>query len=171
MVSKQLEKAFCDQVQAELYSAYLYLGMSASFESMNLKGFAGWMMVQAQEEQLHAMKFYHHILDRKGEVQLKVIDAPEQKFKSALEIFEVALKHEQYVTKRIKDLYEITMTEKDYESLSLLQWFLNEQIEEESTVEDIVQQLKLLKDNPHGLLMLDRELGQRQTEPVTEETA
>lgn len=161
MISKNVQKAMNEQINAELYSSYLYLSMSAHFSSVNLNGFANWMRVQAQEELMHAMKFYDHVNEREGRVMLKAIEGPQVEWGTPLEIFEAVYKHEQHVTSLINDLVSLAMGEKDFASNSFLQWFVDEQVEEESTASDLVEQIRLVGDSKGGLFMLDRELGQR----------
>jgi ferritin len=161
MISKKMEKAINDQINAELYSAYLYLSMAAYFDSTNLSGFSAWMKVQANEEYKHAMKFYGHITDRLGTVTLKAIDGPKTSWKSPLDAFENVFEHEQKVTGLINNLVEIAAQEKDNAAFVLLQWYVNEQVEEEKSADEIVQILKRIKDSSQGLIMLDRELAKR----------
>jgi ferritin len=161
MIDTKMEKAFNGQINAELYSAYLYLSMEAHFKSKNLNGFAGWLRIQAQEEVKHAMKFYDHILERGGSVTLKAIDEPKIEWKTALEAFEDAYKHEQKVTGLINGLVDLSYTEKDYASRSFLKWFVDEQVEEEASAGEVVAKLKMIKDMPGALLMLDHHMGKR----------
>ena len=168
MLSKKVQQAINDQINAELYSAYLYLSMSAWFDSMNLKGFANWMRVQYQEETFHALKFYDYLLSRQAEVRLAAIDAPQTAWKSPLDVFEETLKHEQHVTSLINNLAFLAQEEKDLASGILLQWYVTEQIEEEANADGILQKLKLAADNPGALFMIDNELAARvYTPPVT----
>jgi len=165
MVLKQkIEKALNKQINAELWSAYLYLSMSAYFESINLSGFANWMRVQAQEEVGHAMKFYTHVIERRGRVIVSAITAPPTTWKSPLNVFEDAFKHEQKVTGVIHDIANMAAAEKDHATVSMLQWFIDEQVEEEASTDAIVQKLKMIGTNTSGLYMLDRELAQRKKE-------
>jgi len=161
MLGKKIENAINKQINAELWSAYLYLSMSAHFESINLGGFANWMRVQAQEELGHAMKFYHHVIERRGRVTVTAIAAPSISWKSPLNAFEDAFKHEQKVTGMINDLANMAAGEKDHATANMLQWFIDEQVEEESSADAIVQKLKMIGTNTGGLYMLDRELAQR----------
>jgi len=161
MLSKKIENAINKQINAELWSAYLYLSMSAHFESINLGGFANWMRVQAQEELGHAMKFYHHVIERRGRVTVTAIAAPSISWKSPLNAFEDSFKHEQKVTGMINDLVNMAAGEKDHATANMLQWFIDEQIEEELSTDAIVQKLKMIGTNTGGLYMLDRELAQR----------
>ena len=158
-----MEKAFNDQINAELYSEYLYLAMSAYCESIDLPGFAAWMKQQAAEERLHAMRFYDFVFDRDGRVELEAIAKPQAEYKSILDMFENVLKHEQHVTKLIHDLYALALKENDYAAQVELQWFIAEQVEEEKTAKDIIQQLKWVGDKSTALYMLDQKLGQRPT--------
>jgi ferritin len=161
MISKKMEKALNGQLNAELYSAYLYLSMAAYFESADLAGFANWMRVQVQEERFHAMKFYDYIIERGGRVTLGPIEAPPSDWDSPLAVFEATLTHEQMVTGLINDLMDVAREEKDNASEIFLQWFVNEQVEEEDNVGKVLGQLKLIKDSPQALFMIDREMGQR----------
>ena len=161
MISKKMEGALNVQVNAELYSAYLYLSMESYFKSLNLNGFANWMRVQTQEEVSHAMKIYDFINERGGRALLKGIEGPPTKWKSPLAVFETAYAHEQKVTGLINDLVDLAIKEKDHATNSFLQWFVNEQVEEEASADEIVQQLKMMENAPGGMFMLDRELGQR----------
>ena len=161
MLSKTIQDAMNEQVKNELYSAYLYLSMSAYCEAANLPGFAHWMRVQAQEEVEHAMKFYHFVYERGGRVALQAIDQPPVEFQSPLHVFEQTLAHEQKVTTMIHDLYTLAVQEKDYASQAFLQWFVTEQVEEEASATQIVETLKRIGDKSHALIMLDKELGQR----------
>ena len=161
MLNKTIQDAMNEQIKNELYSAYIYLSMSAYFEEANLPGFAHWMRVQAQEEQEHAMKFYHFINERGGRVVLQAIDQPPIEFESPLDVFERTLEHEQKVTGMIHRLYTLAIQEEDYASQVFLQWFVTEQVEEEDSATQIVETLKLIGDKRHAFLMLDRELGSR----------
>ena len=161
MLKERIEKALNDQVNAEMFSAYLYLSMSANFSAMNFSGFAQWMKVQATEEMVHAMKIYNFIIERGGRVTLAQIDAPETTWETPLAAFEAALKHEQYITGRINDLVDISIEEKDHASNIFLQWFVSEQVEEEASADEIVQKLKLVGNKGNAIFMLDRELGAR----------
>ncbi|MCP4581066.1 MAG: ferritin [candidate division Zixibacteria bacterium] len=161
MISKKMEGALNGQIQEEFYSAYLYLSMSAWFETKNLKGFANWMKIQNLEEQMHAIKIFDYINERGGNVQLQNINKPQNEWNSPLEAFEAAYKHEQHISGCFNDLVHLAMEEKDRASQIFLDWFVNEQVEEEATADEIVQQLRIIGDNGHGLLMIDRELGAR----------
>jgi ferritin len=171
MISKKMEQALNDQINAELYSAYLYLSMVAYFESVNLPGFATWMRVQTQEEIVHAMKMYDFLNQRNGRVILKAIDAPPTQWKSPLAAFQAAYKHEQLVTGRINDLVNLAVDEKDHATNAFLQWFVNEQVEEEMSADNVVQNLKIAADAPGAMFMIDRELGQRVFTPPAAQAA
>jgi len=161
MISKKMEKALNGQLNAELYSAYLYLSMAAYFESADLAGFANWMRVQNAEEHFHAMKFYDYVIERGGRVILRPIEAPPSDWDSPLAVFEATLTHEQKVTGLINDLMDLAREEKDNASEIFLQWFVNEQVEEEDNAGKVLGQLKLIKDSPQALFMMDKEMGQR----------
>lgn len=161
MLSKTLEGVLNDQIKNELYSAYLYLSMAAYCESINLGGFAHWLRLQYEEEVSHAMKFFDHINNRGGRVVLQAIDQPPSDFKSPLQLFENVLEHELKVTGMINKLYEIAQKEKDYPAQIMLQWFIEEQVEEEKTASEIVEQLKLIGDRGPALLILNHQLGSR----------
>ncbi len=161
MIGKKMKEALNGQVNAEMYSAYLYLSMESYFKSLNLNGFANWMRVQTQEEMVHAMKIYDFINERGGRVILKAIQGPPTQWDSPRAVFEAAYAHEQKVTGLINDLVDLAIKEKDHATNSFLQWFVNEQVEEEASADAIVQQLKMMEKAPGGLFMLDRELAQR----------
>jgi ferritin len=160
-ISKSMAEALNGQINAELYSAYVYASMAAYFESVDLKGFAAWMTAQAQEEVAHAMKIYSFIHERGGRVKLAAIDGPPTEWQSPLAAFEAAYKHEQHVTSLIHGLVSKAVDEKDYATKNMLDWFVNEQVEEEASASEIVAQLKMLGTEGPALLMLDRELGKR----------
>ncbi|KPK80908.1 MAG: ferritin [Phycisphaerae bacterium SM23_33] len=162
MLSKKMQDALNGQLNAEMYSAYLYLSMSAYLESINLPGFAAWMRVQASEEMKHAMKFYGHVNDRRGRVTLAAIQAPPAEWSSPLNVFEEVYKHEQKVTGLIHGLVKLAEAEGDRAAGAFLQWFVTEQVEEEASADVLVQKLKLVGDQAGPLFMLDHELGQRE---------
>jgi len=169
MISEKMQDALNEQINAELYSAYLYLSMDAYFQSTNLIGFANWMRVQVQEEMAHATKMYDYVNERGGRVTLKQIAGPPAQWGSPLEVFEAVYTHECKVTGLIHKLVDMAIAEKDHAANIFLQWFVNEQVEEESSADLMVQKLKLMKDAPGGLYMLDKELSQRVfTPPSTE---
>jgi len=160
-MNQKLEAAMNDQIQRELASAYIYLSIAAYFEANTLPGFANWMRMQFHEEQAHAFKFFDFIYDRGGEVKLQPIEGPPIEFSSPIEVFEKTLAHEQLVTGFINELYALALEERDFASQSMLQWFIDAQVEEEKNAGDILDQLKMIEGNTHALLMLDRELGSR----------
>ena len=162
MFSEKMVKAMNDQIHHELESAYIYLSMAAYFAEENYPGFAHWMKMQFDEEMIHAFKFYDYIHSRGAKVVLQGIEQPPVKFDSPLAAFETSLGHEQKITADIHKLYALALEEKDYPSLSFLQWFIDEQVEEEEHVGGVVEDVKRVGGSEQGLLMLDRELGQRQ---------
>ena len=161
MMNQKTQDAFNRQINAELFSSYLYLSMSAYFESQNLKGMASWMRLQAREEDMHAMKFFDFINECGGKVVLTQIDAPKTEWSSPLDAFEQTYKHEVEVTALIHDLVDLSLNEKDHAANSFLQWFVTEQVEEESMTQEIRDKLKLVSNNPVALFMIDQELAQR----------
>lgn len=161
MINNKMQDVLNEQINAELYSGYLYLSMSAYYQSINLSGFANWMYVQMLEEQAHAQILYNHIVDRGGRVILKAIEAPQIEWENALAPFEAALKHEQKITSLIHNLVTIATDEKDYASNAMLQWFVTEQVEEEKNVSDIIDKMNLVNSAPGGIFMIDRELAAR----------
>ncbi len=161
MLNEKVSDAFNSQLNAELYSAYLYLSMEAYFESIDLSGFAKWMRAQAQEELMHAMKFYDYIVLRGGRVSLSSIDEPQFEWDSALAVFEHVFAHEQKVTGLINNLVDLSIKESDHASTNFLQWYVAEQVEEEETASGVLQRIKLAGDSKSGLFMLDSELGKR----------
>ena len=168
MISEKMSQALNEQVNREMYSAYLYMSMSAHCSNIGLKGFANWFMVQYHEEMLHAMKIYEYILRQGMLVKLDAIQAPPAAFESPLDMFTQTLAHEQFITRSINDLRELAIEEKDHATQIFLDWYVTEQVEEEENDNDIIAQLKLIKDNPQGLMMLDRELAGRMTTVPTD---
>lgn len=161
MLKKTLEDAINDQIRREFESANIYLSMCAYFNSIDLPGFANWMMIQFQEEQMHALKFYNYVNDRGGRVRLQTLEGPAVDFDSVLDVFNKTLVHEQKVTGHINDLYALALEERDFAAQVFLQWYINEQVEEEKNVSDIINVLKRVGNDEHALLMLDREFAQR----------
>lgn len=161
MIKEKIQEALNQQLNAELFSSYLYLSMAAYFESINLKGFANWMRVQTQEELVHAMKFYNFIIERGGKAVLSAIEGPPTQWKSPLAVFEHAYQHEQKVTGLINNLVDLSIGEQDHATNNFLQWFVAEQVEEEASADEVVQKIKLMGDASGGLFMLDQELAQR----------
>jgi ferritin len=161
MLSKKIEKALNEQINKEIYSAYLYMSMSANSTSIGLPGFANWFMVQYHEEMEHAMKIYDYVNDQGGKVKLMSIDQPPSDFNGPMDMFQRTLKHEQFVTKSINNLVDLAIKEKDHATQIFLQWFVTEQIEEEGNDKDIIAKLELAGDKGNGLFMIDKELGTR----------
>ena len=161
MVSKKMIDTLNNHLNEEFYSSYLYLSMASYFEENNLKGFAQWFKIQSQEEYGHGMKFYSFIIQVGGKVTLKAIKAPKTTWKSIIEVFAETLAHEKHITGLINKLVGQAMQEKEYATNNFLQWFVNEQVEEEATVEEIINKLEMIGDAKSGLFMMDRELGAR----------
>ena len=161
MLKPKIEGAFNKQINAELFSSYLYLSMSAWLESQGLKGMAHWMRMQAQEEDLHAKKFIDFISECGGRVLLSAIEGPQTEWSSPLAVFEGACQHESKVTGMINDLVDLAVSERDHAANNFLQWFVTEQVEEEASAGEIRDKLKLAGDSGAVLYMIDQELGQR----------
>ena len=161
-ISNKIETAFNEQIREEMESAYIYLSMAAYLEAQNLAGMAHWMQKQSQEELAHAMKFFGHINERGGRVRLQALSAPPIEFAGPMDIFQKALEHEQHITRCIHDLYRLATEENDYASLSMLQWFVDEQVEEEANATQVVEMFKLAGEKGHVLFMIDRQLGERE---------
>jgi len=161
MLNKRIESAINDQINAEIWSAYLYLSMSAWFEGQNLPGFANWMKVQWQEEVSHAMKFFDYVHERGGKVTLQPIAGVKTDWKDLVEVFDETLTHERHVTSLINNLVNIAIEEKDHATNNMLQWYVSEQVEEEANAEAILEELKMIGGHGHGILMIDREMRGR----------
>jgi ferritin len=161
MLTNKLSDAVNKQINAEVYSSYLYFSMAAWFLKENLPGFANWMRVQAQEEMVHVLKFYDYLISRQGAVKLMAIDGPPTDWNGPLAVFQDALKHEQKVTGLINALMDVAVEEKDHAMQIFMQWFVNEQVEEEATADGIIQKLKLMAGAPGGIFLLDKELATR----------
>ncbi|MDA8433362.1 MAG: ferritin [Nitrospiraceae bacterium] len=168
MLTKNIEEALNGQLSRELYSAYLYLSMSAHSTNIGLKGFANWFMVQYHEEMFHAMKFYEYINLQGGKVALTALAQPPAEFESPLEMFTKTLEHERFITKSINGLMELAIAEKDHATQIFLQWYVTEQVEEESNDNEIIARLRIAGSDPQALMMLDRELAARMTTIPTE---
>lgn len=164
MLNPGLEKTLNNQLNSELYSAHLYLSMAAYFESTNLKGFAHWMRMQYREEVSHAMRLFDHINDRNGRVAVQAIDQPPAEFESVQAVMELTLRHEREITAMIEDLYREAESQKDYATKVMLDWFIQEQVEEEKSALEIVEQLRRIGDTGAGLLFLDSQLAGRSAE-------
>ena len=168
MLSKKLEQELNAQINAELWSSYLYLSMSAYFANEGKSGFANWFRVQALEEKDHAMKIFDYIITRGGQVDLQAVKDVPKSWKSPLEVFEAALAHEKVVTDLINKLVALAKDEKDYATESMLKWFVDEQVEEEATATEYIDALKMIKDNGFGIYTLDKELKSRSYTPLAD---
>lgn len=169
MINPVVEKALNGQINAELYSAYLYLSMAAALEDMGLPGFANWTRIQNEEETFHAMKIYDFIIERGGRVKLTSIDTPPSEWKDVLTIFNEILKHERHVTALINKLMDTAIEQKDHATNMFLQWFVTEQVEEEANVDEVLQQLDLAQESKGALFMLDKDMGTRTFTPPSAE--
>jgi ferritin len=161
-LSTTMEKAINKQITAELYSAYLYLAMSAWFEKENWKGAAKWMVKQSEEEIAHAMKFFHYVISRGGAVELAAIEKPKTSWKSMIDAFTDAYDHEMKVTKLIHGLVDLAGNEHDAATASFLNWYVDEQVEEEEHASEIVASLEKIGESKNGQYMLDHQLGKRE---------
>ena len=172
MLKKKVEEAINAQINAELWSAYLYLSMAAWCHASGKSGFAKWYEIQFKEEQDHAMILYNYIVTRGGVVDLRAIDAVPTKWESLLSLLEATLKHEEHVTSLISALYKVAGDENDYATQSRVKWLIDEQVEEEETARDLIDKLKMVDGNGYGLYMLDKEMGTRtytQASPLSED--
>ena len=161
MLNEKIQAALNDQIQAEFFSAYLYLSMASWCEDNNFEGFGNWMRMQAQEEMFHAMKIYDYVNMTGGRVRLQAVDKPQTDWDDAVAAFEGALAHERHMTENINKLVGLCIEEKDFATHAMLQWFVSEQVEEEATVDAILGKLTLMGGAGPGLFMLDQELGSR----------
>ena len=166
MLSEKMAQALNKQLNNELYSAYLYMSMSAYSTYIGLKGFANWFTVQYQEEMVHALKIYDYINDQGSQVNLLEIGRPPAKFESPLDMFEKTLQHEKFITQCINGLIDLAIAERDHATNAFLQWFITEQIEEEANDNEIISRLKLAGDNSNALLFIDKDLGARALPPA-----
>lgn len=164
MISKKLEEAVNAQIQAEMYSANLYLSMSAYFKANGFDGFAHWMFVQYQEEMFHSIKLFNYLFSRGGRSQIREMDKPQVDFDSPLAVFEKALEHEQLVTSLIHKLYELSLSEKDYAFQTFIQWYIDEQVEEEESAQAIIDKIKIAGDG--GIYWVDKEMAARVFAPT-----
>ncbi|MBD3184807.1 ferritin [Candidatus Poribacteria bacterium] len=162
MIGQKMQDALNDQINAELFSYYIYLSMATCFHAGGWEGMAKWMEAQAKEEMGHAMKIYGHIVERGGRVMLKAIEQPQSDWDSALDAFKAAYEHEKYITGRINDLVDLAAEEDDKPAGIMLQWFVTEQVEEEASVSKIVEWLERIGDSGNGMIMLDVQLGKRE---------
>ncbi len=161
MIGKKIEEAINSQINFEYYSAYLYKAMGFYCDSLDLKGFANWFKVQVEEETFHGDKLYNYLIERGGRAFLAEIPEPPKDWKSLKDAFENALKHEQIVTKRLNDLMTLALEEKDHATVSFLNWFIDEQVEEEGNVDEIIKQLNFIEESKHAIFMMDKELATR----------
>lgn len=168
MISKKMITAINEQINKELFSEYLYLSMQAWFADQNLDGMANWMNAQSKEENFHAMKLFNYLIERGARVKLGAIAAPTLDFGNPLKAFQMSLDHEKFISKSIDELMDLAIKEKDHATKSFLQWFIDEQVEEEASVDRIVNMLKMVGDHGHGVMMIDRELAQRSYSPEDE---
>ncbi|MEA1993731.1 MAG: ferritin [Euryarchaeota archaeon] len=164
MLSEKMVEALNKQINKEIYSAYLYMSMSAYSEYTGLNGFANWFMVQYREEMEHAMKIYDYLNDQGKQVKLMSVEQPPTEFESAMDMFEKTLEHEKFITKSINDLVDLAIKENDHATQIFLQWFVTEQIEEEGNDNEIIAKLKLAGTKGNGLFMMDKELAERKSE-------
>lgn len=164
-LDKKMAHALNEQINAEMYSAYLYLSMGSWFEEKGLLGIAHWFRCQYLEENMHGMKMYNFVFERGDRVSLKAIDDPKTEWTTYLEVFQEVAEHEAHVTSLINNLVRLARELNDYASESFLMWFVDEQVEEEATAGELVSRLKLIGDNPNALLMLDNELKSRGVSP------
>lgn len=161
MISKKVADRINLQINREMYSAFLYMAMSAKMSEAGYQGVGNWLMIQYHEEMFHAMKLYNYLLDQGASPELAKIDQPKVKAKTVKEIFEATLEHEKFVTASIKELLELALSEKDYATENLVRWYVNEQVEEEKNATDILQTIELMGEGKQGIFMLNIELGKR----------
>ena len=166
MLTKKMEAELNEQINKELFSSYLYLSMSAYCAQTGFMGFANWMRIQAQEETDHAMKLFDYVLERGGCLELKTIEQPDSTWINLTNVFEATLKHEQFITSSINHLMEVAMEEKDFATIAFLNWYVNEQIEEEATADELVKKLQFVADDKNAMLTLDKELAARVYTPL-----
>ena len=167
MLKKKIEDALNAQINAEMWSAYLYLSMAAYCHAQGQPGMGKWFEVQFKEEQDHAKILFNYVISRNGKVDLRPIEAVPTEWNGILNVFESSLRHEQSITESINKLFALTSEENDYATQSMLQWFIDEQVEEEENVQTIIDKLKMIKDNVYGIYMIDKELGQRTYNPAS----
>ncbi len=164
MLTKKLQEALNDQINREFFAEYFYLSMSAYLESIEMEGFANYFNIQAQEEHFHAMKMFNFVHDKGGRVILKALKEPKSEFTSVMNVIEEALKHEKHTTKCINELMDVAIKENDHSVKSFLEWYVDEQVEEEAIISKLLSKLKLIKGEGFGLLQLDNQLGMRKYE-------
>jgi len=161
MISKQLQEALIEQLNKEYHSAYIYLGMSAYCSKEGFNGASNWFLIQYQEEISHGMKLFKYLEDQDVKIKLPAIDGVKVEYKSLLDVFKKSLAHEQMMTKNLNNLSDLAMKDKDHATYNLLQWYVTEQVEEEATVSEIIDHIKLVGDNGYGLYTIDKELSSR----------
>ncbi|WP_373498577.1 ferritin [Desulfococcus sp.] len=161
MLSPKMNDALNEQINREMYSAFIYMSMSNRCNELGLKGFTNWFMVQYHEEMFHSMRIYEYVCRQGGKVTLKAIAQPPADFASPLDMMTKTLEHERYITQSINNLMDLAISEKDHATQIFLQWYVTEQVEEEENDNEIIAQLKLIQDSPHGLMMIDRDLAGR----------
>lgn len=161
MISEKMQEALNEQVNKEFYSAYMYLAMSAYCDTLGLPGFSNWMRMQFEEESLHVTKMFDYILAQGGQIHLKTIEEPAKEYGTPLEVFETTLEHERYVTRLIHQLMDLAVEERDYATQTFLQWYITEQVEEESNVNDVIAPLRMVGEDKGGLMMIDQQLALR----------
>lgn len=166
MISTRIQAALSEQLNREFYSAYLYLAMSAYSSNADFNGAASWLELQYEEEILHATRIYRYLIDQAVPVRLQAIGEPPAEFGTLLEVFESSLRHEQAMTSGLNELSDLALAEKDHATYNLLQWFVNEQVEEEATLNGIIAKLRMVKGDGYGMLMVDNELGVRVPAPA-----
>lgn len=169
MISKKMSEAVNDQLNFELYSSYIYASMASWFKSQNLEGFANWMNIQVKEELDHANRFYDFLHSCGADVVLEAIPKPQNSWKGIVDVFEETLAHEGKVTGRINKLIDLALSERDHATNARLQWFITEQVEEEASVLSVLQQVRMIKESPEALILMDRELAQRVYNPSSSE--
>ena len=169
MIGTKMEKAINDQINAELYSSYLYLSMSTDLSEKGYSGFANWMRVQAKEEDFHGMKLFDYLEERGGRVVLTEIAAPPTEWDGVIDTMKAVYAHEVHVTSLTNGLMDIEVEEKDYAAQQMLQWFIEEQVEEEATASDIVSKLEMIGEQGNGIFMLDKEMSTRVFNPPVKE--
>lgn len=169
MLSDKMVSKINDQIKNELYSGHLYLSMAAYCSSVDMDGFANFFIIQEQEERFHAMKFYHYLVEQGADVKIYGLDQPKTDFKSLEEVFDLAWKHEQHVTSLINGLMDLAVQEKDYATQSLLNWYIDEQVEEEASMLSILKKIQMVGEKGHGIFMLDGQLAQRKFNPPAAE--
>lgn len=165
MLSERMQEALNDQMKWEFYSAFLYLAMAGYFKSKSLDGFANWMMIQTQEETAHAMMFFNYISDAGGRPDVRAFDQMDNEYSSVTDVFRITVEHEKLVTRRINDLMNLALEEKDHATAGFLDWFVKEQVEEVASPQKILDQLEMVKEQGNALIMMDRELAQRVFHP------